>query len=201
MESPPPHEITRLLHAWNQGDPQALESLAPLVYAELHRLAANYLNGERPGHILQTTALINEAWIRLLGWKNVEWKNKAHFLGVSSELMRRVLVDFARSREYQKRGGGSIQVSLSEASNIANPETSLDVVALDEALEKLTQLDARQSRIVEMRFFCGMQEEEIAAALGISVATVKRDWTVARLWLLNELQPGKLHDTGSVPTN
>ncbi len=198
MESPPPHEVTRLLQAWNQGSQQALEELAPLVYAELHRLAAHYLSAERPGHMLQTTALINEAWVRLLDWKNVEWKNKAHFLGVSSELMRRILVDFARSRDYQKRGGNAIQVSLSEATHVANPESSLNVIALDEALQKLAQLDQRQSRIVEMRFFGGMQEDEIADALDISVATVKRDWSVARLWLLNELQSNESHDAGSV---
>ena len=191
-------EVTQLLLAWKNGDAAALEELIPLVQAELHRLARHYMRNERAGHPLQPTALVNEAYIRLIEWQNVEWQNRAHFFGVSAQLMRRILVDFARSRDYQKRGGNAIQVSLSEATHVANPESSLNVIALDEALQKLAQLDQRQSRVVEMRFFGGMQEDEIADALDISVATVKRDWSVARLWLLNELQSNESHDAGSV---
>ncbi len=194
MDSPSSHDVTRLLEAWNHGSPEALEALVPLVHAELRRLAAHYLSAERPGHLLQTTALINEAWVRLLGWKTVEWKNRAHFLGVSAALMRRILVDFARARAYRKRGGNAIQVSFSEAAKVAEAELNLDVLALDEALERLARLDPRQSRVVEMRFFGGMEEEQIAAALNISLATVKRDWSVARLWLLNELHSDKTDD-------
>lgn len=193
MDSPSGHDVTQLLHAWSEGDREALDDLIPLIYTELHRLAGHYMHAERPGHILQTTALINEAWMRLSEWKNVEWQNRAHFYGVAAQMMRRVLVDIARSRGYLKRGGSAIQVSLDEASGILTYQ-NLDLLALHEALDNLSELDARQARVVEMRFFGGLEEAEIAAVLDVSVPTVKRDWRLAKLWLLNELYGESLGD-------
>jgi len=184
------HDITQLLLAWGDGDQTALEKLAPLVHAELHRLAKRYMAGERRGHLLQTTALVNEAYLRLVDWKAVRWQNRAHFFGVSAGLMRRVLVDFARSQNYAKRGGGALRVSLGEAAAVS-PEPSIDLLALDEALGRLSALDARQARVVELRFFGGMELEEIAEALKVSLGTVKRDWGLAKLWLLRELRRGE----------
>src|SRR5215470_7385066 len=179
-------EITQLLVAWNNGDAAALEQLTPLVQAELHRLAKRYMAGERPGHILQTTALVNEAFMRLIDWQNVEWRNRAHFFGLSARIMRSVLVDFARARHREKRGGAAIQVSLSEVANIAQ-ERSADLVALDDALQSLEKLDPRQARVVELRFFAGLSLEETAEALKVSLSTVRRDWSLAEAWLFREL--------------
>lgn|SRR2546429_8405849 len=186
MTTHSPKEITRLLVAWGDGDESALAELAPLVYEELHRLAHHYMSGERGGHTLQTTALVNEAYVRLIDWKNVRWQNRAHFFGVSAQLMRRILVDFARARGYHKRGGGQYPVTLDEAAVVAD-DKGTDMVALDEALNSLAKLDARQSRVVELRFFGGLSIEEAAEVLKISPATVRRDWSLARAWLHREL--------------
>jgi len=186
MHTHSPKEITRLLVAWSDGDKSALEELTPLVYDELHRLAHRYMRGERAGHTLQTTALVNEAYTRLIDWKNVRWQNRAHFFGVSAELMRRILVDFARARGYQKRGGGMRAVTLNDAINVSN-EKGVDLIALDEALSALAELDPRQSKVVELRFFGGLTNEEAAEVLNVSVATVRRDWSLASAWLHREL--------------
>ena len=179
-------EITRLLVAWSNGDHSALAELTPLVYQELHRLAHHYMGDERTGHTLQTTALVNEAYLRLIDWKNVRWQNRAHFFGVSAQLMRRILVDFARSHSYQKRGGDLRPVALDEAAFVDAQGT--DMVALDEALKSLAELDARQSKVVELRFFGGLTNDEVAEVLKVSEATVRRDWSLARAWLHRELQ-------------
>jgi RNA polymerase sigma factor (TIGR02999 family) len=178
--------ITQLLVAWGQGDEAALEQLSPLVYGELHRLARHYMAGERSGHLLQTTALVNEAYLRLIDWKNVEWQNRAHFFGLAAQMMRRILVDFARAEHRAKRGGDALRVSLTQAANILQ-EQNADLVALDDALNALAELDARQSRVVELRFFGGLSLEEIAAVLDVSVGTVRRDWSLAKAWLYDRL--------------
>lgn len=175
-----------MLVDWGNGDQAALEKLTPLVYSELHRLARRYMGRERTGHTLQTSALVNEAYIRLIDWKNIQWQNRAHFFAVSAQLMRRILVDFARSRTYAKRGGAARNVSLEEAT-VVSREKSADVVALDDALDSLAQLNERQSRVVELRFFGGLSLEEIAEVLQVSVGTVRRDWSLARAWLHREL--------------
>ena len=186
------HEITRLLLAWSEGDGEALDQLAPLVYAELRRLAKSYMRKERAGHTLQTTALINEAYLRLIDAGQVEWRNRAHFFGVAACAMRQILVAMARERGCQKRGGGARQVSLDEAMVIdAGPDE--DLVALDEALEALAQFDARKAQVVEMRFFGGLTEAEIAATLDVSSETVRRDWRLARSWLRRKLS-GETND-------
>jgi len=180
-------DVTGLLQAWSEGDDRALERLLPLVEAELRRLARGYMTRERRGHTLQATALINEAFMRLTGARAVRWQDRAHFLGISARLMRRVLVDHARARGYQKRGGGAFKTTLNEAL-VVTPAPSLDLVALDRALEKLATVDLRKSRVVEMRFFGGMSIEETAEALHVSTDTIKRDWRLAKLWLLRELE-------------
>jgi RNA polymerase sigma factor (TIGR02999 family) len=186
MQTQSPKEITRLLVAWGDGDEAALEELTPLVHEELHRLAHHYMGGERSGHTLQTSALVNEAYVRLIDWKNVRWQSRAHFFGVSAQLMRRILVDFARSRAYQKRGGGALAVSLDEAAFVSD-DKGADLVALDEALGELAKLNARQSQVVELRFFGGLSVEETAEVLKVSSGTVERDWSLARAWLHREL--------------
>jgi len=186
MQTHSPNDITRLLTAWTDGDQSALEKLVPLVESELHRLAHHYMGRERPGHTLQTSALVNEAYIRLIDWKNVRWQNRAHFFAVSAQLMRRILVDFARERNYLKRGGGALQVSLAEAESLPL-ERNDDLVALDEALAKLTQFDDRKGRVVELRFFGGLSVREVAEVLKVSEETVMRDWRLAKVWLLREL--------------
>ncbi|MBS1809122.1 MAG: sigma-70 family RNA polymerase sigma factor [Acidobacteria bacterium] len=186
MEPPLPPNITQLLVAWNQGNQGALTQLIPLVHQELHRLAHHYLAGERQGHLLQTTALVNEAYLRLIDAQQVEWQNRAHFFGISAHLMRQILVQFAREQQRAKRGGKGIQVSLSEVAHIST-QKSPDLVALDDALSRLEQLDARQSRIVELRFFGGLSLEEAAEVLKVSVSTVRRDWRVAQIWLHQQL--------------
>jgi RNA polymerase sigma-70 factor (ECF subfamily) len=184
---PSAHEVTRLLRAWGGGDEAALARLAPLVEAELHKLAGAYLRRERPGHTLQATALVNEAYLRLIDDSAVEWQNRAHFYGIAAQLMRRILVDHARRRRKLKRGGNPERVSLTEVDRRVAEEPSADIVALDEALSSLSQFDARKSQIVELKFFGGMQEEAIAEVLKISLRTVQREWNLARAWLYNEL--------------
>jgi RNA polymerase sigma-70 factor (ECF subfamily) len=180
------HELTQLLRAWSDGDEQALDKLMPLIYAELHRLARRYMAGERPGHTLQTSALVNEAYLRLVDVKNVNWQNRAHFFGVSAQLMRRILVDFARSRRSLKRGGETLTVSLEEGSIVASG-VGADVVALDDALKTLAAIDPRRSLVVELRFFGGLSAEEAAKVLKVSAETVLHDWKLAKVWLLREL--------------
>ena len=186
MTETSPEEITQLLLSWSDGDEAALERLAPLVHAELYRLARRYMSQEKPGHTLQATALVNEAYLRLIDWKNVRWQNRAHFFGVSAQLMRRILVDHARSRKYEKRGGGAIKVSLEEAA-IVSREQPADFVALDDALNELAEVDPRKSRIVELRFFGGLSVEETAEVLKVSPRTVMREWSLAQAWLYREL--------------
>ena len=186
MSDPPPH-ITELLLAWNAGDDQALDRLMPLVHDELHRLAHRYIAGERPGHPLQTTALVNEAYLRLIDSSRVRWQNRAHFFAVSAQLMRRILVDAARARHKLKRGGGAIHVALDDAAVIGH-EPSPDLVALDEALQTLAAFDERKSKVVELRFFGGLSVDETAEVLKVSAVTVMRDWGLAKAWLLRELE-------------
>jgi RNA polymerase sigma-70 factor, ECF subfamily len=182
-----PGAVTELLRAWAHGDDGALERLAPLVEAELRRLARAYMRRERRGHTLQTTALVNEAFLRLTDARTVGWQDRAHFLGIAARLMRRVLVDHARARGYRKRGGGAQRVTLDDRL-VGSPEPALDVVALDGALEALAAVDARKGRVIELRFFGGLSVEETAQVLGVSPDTVKRDWRLAKLWLLHELE-------------
>ena len=193
MTEVPAHEVTQLLRAWREGDERALEKLMPLVYEELHRLARRYMAGERPGHTLQTSALVNEAYLRLVDVKNVNWQDRAHFFGVSAQLMRRILVDFARSRRSLKRGGEILTVSLEEGS-IASLDKGADVVALDDALKTLAAMDARRIRVVELRFFGGLNAQETAAVLKVSAETVLHDWKLAKVWLLRELSVGKANE-------
>ncbi len=190
MGTPYQQEITDLLQAWSEGDQAALAKLTPLVYEELHRLAKHYMARERPDHTLQTTALVNEAYLRLINWKKVSWRNRAHFFGVSARLMRHVLVDFARRRPRHMQKGGALHVSLDEAM-VLTRERSADLVAVDDALKTLAGLDLRKSEIVELRFFAGLTVEETAEVLKISPITVKREWGKARAWLLRELSREK----------
>jgi len=186
-------QITRLLLAWGQGDQAALDALMPLVYDELRKVAARHLRGQRPGHTLQTTALVNEAYLRLIDASQVQWQNRAHFFAVAAHFMRRILVDFARMRNYQKRGGGAQPVALDEAMIVA-PERGADLLALDEALTRLQALDARQAQVIELRYFGGLSEEETAEALKVSVRTVRRDWKFARVWLHRDLTGRGVND-------
>ena len=179
--------------AWSEGEEGAYEQLIPLVYEELHRLAKRYMRRERSGHTLQTSALVNEAYLRLIGTRDVHWQNRAHFFAVSARLMRRILVDFARTKHNLKHGGAALQVTMDEALAISS-EPSADLLALDEALSRLTALHPRQAEIVEMRYFGGLQEEEIAQVLKVSLRTVQQDWRLARLWLYRELRTGKEDD-------
>jgi len=181
-----PENVTQLLIDWGNGDKDALDALVPLVYDELRRQAARYLRRESPGHTLQTTALIHEAYLRLVDQKNVRWQNRAHFFGIAANMMRRILVDHARTKKRAKRGGSNIRVSFRD---VAAPKQNqeVDVVAIDRALEKLNKIDEQQSKIVELRFFSGLTVEETATVLGISPATVKRDWSMAKAWLHREI--------------
>lgn len=185
-----PHEITRLLEDWGNGDRQALEKLTPLVYDELHRLASRYLRQERPGHTLQSTALVNEAYMKLAGQHSVRWQNRAHFFGIAAQLIRRILVDYARTKGAAKRGANSPRLSLDEALGVTDRsgECDLDLVALNDALEELAKIDARQSRLVELRFFAGLTVEETAEVMQMSPASVKREWTAAKAWLFREIR-------------
>jgi RNA polymerase sigma factor (TIGR02999 family) len=189
MTAQSPQEATRLLAARGDGDKQELAALMPMVYDELRRLAHHHLGRERAGHTLQTTALVHEAYLRLVGQKEARWQNRAQFIAVASQMMRRVLVDYARARGFAKRGGGERRVSLDEAM-VVSDERAADVVALDEALNALAQFDERKSRMVELRFFGGLSIEETAEVLGVSPGTVMRDWTLAKAWLQREISTG-----------
>jgi len=186
MSQPSVQEITHLLLAWGRGDEMALERLMPLVYEELRRVARHYMNHQRPGHTLQTTALVNEAYLRLIDSSQVQWQNRAHFFAVSAQLMRRILVDFARASGNLKRGGGARAVSLDAAMEVSS-ERGADLIALDDALNTLAAMNPRQSQVVELRYFGGLSEEETAEALKVSTRTVRRDWSLARAWLYREL--------------
>jgi len=179
--------VTGLLLAWGEGDEAALEQLMPLVHAELRRLARRHMGHERPGHTLQATALVNEAYLRLIDVRKIHWQNRAHFFAMSARLMRRILVDFARSKHYQKRGGNAQKVTFDEALAVSN-ERGGDLVAVDDALVALAAVDPRKSQVVEMRFFGGLSVEETAEALHVSGDTVMRDWKLAKVWLLRELK-------------
>jgi len=187
MSAGPDVELTLLLKAWSAGDQKALADLVPHIQRELHRLASRYMVGERANHPLQTTALINEAYIRLIEWKNVQWQNRAHFFAVAAQMMRRILVDAARAREGSKRSGGTVETALNEQL-LASPQRAPDLVALDHALTRLAELDARKSKIVELRFFGGLSLQETAAALQISDRTILREWNLAKAWLYRELK-------------
>ncbi|HET9407499.1 MAG TPA: sigma-70 family RNA polymerase sigma factor [Candidatus Sulfotelmatobacter sp.] len=185
MSSEPSKEVTRLLGAWSRGDAQAREELMPLVYTELRRLAASYLRRERSDHTLQPTALVHEAYLRLVEQKNVQLQDRSHFFGVTAQVMRRILVDHARSHLAEKRGSGGAKVPLNEAI-IMSQEQPAQLLALNESLTRLAEVDAQQARVVELRIFAGLTVEETAEVLGISTATVKRDWSMAKAWLLQE---------------
>ena len=187
--SAPKPEITEILRTWGDGSREVLDVLLPLVYDELHRQAHRYLRGERAGHTLQTTALINEAYLKLIEQKNVGWESRTHFFAIAASLMRRILIDYARSKKRIKRGGVDLQdyVPLDDNLLIAVGESNLDLLDLDAALTRLTEMDEQQSKIVELKFFSGLSIEETAKALGISPATVKRDWNMAKAWLYQEL--------------
>jgi RNA polymerase sigma-70 factor, ECF subfamily len=191
MNAPSEAQITLLLRAWSQGEDQALEELTPLVYQELYRLAQRQMAREKPGHVLQNTALVNEFYLRLTKLRGMDWQDRTHFFAVSARLMRRILTDLARSRLYQKRGGAIQHVPLNEAF-VGGRKPEVDLVALDRALEDLAAIDERKSRVVELRFFGGLSVEETAEALCISEDTVKRDWKFAKHWLLCELS-GQAH--------
>ena len=188
----PQHEITRLLADWSNGDQQALEKLTPLVYDELRRLAGRYLRQERAGHTLQSTALVHEAYLKLVGQNNVRWQNRAHFFGIAAQMIRRILVDYARARKADKRGSGAEKLSLDEAIALPGGQ-DLDLVALDDALEGLAKIDPRQSRLVELRFFAGLTIEETAEVMQMSLATAKRDWVSAKAWLSREVRRQSAH--------
>ena len=181
------HDVSHLLARWRDGDEAALQELVPIVHDELRRLARRQMAGERPGHTLQPTALVNEAYLRLVSLKQMQWQDRAHFFAMAARLMRRILVDVARSRGYQKRGGGAQRVSFTKAVDVAQGQPT-DVVALDHALEALARIDGRKSQVVELRFFGGLSIEETAEALNVSRETVKRDWTFAKMWLLRHLR-------------
>ena len=186
MAAPPSQTVTQLLVAWSQGEQAALEKLVPLVYTELRRVAHRYMGRERPGHTLQTTALVNEAYLRLIDASQVRWQDRAHFFAVSAQLMRRILVDFARSRRYLKRGGGAQKISFDEAL-VASPGRGRDLAALDDAMIALASTDARKSQVVELRFFGGLTVKETAEVLKVSPDTVLRDWRLAKAWLGREM--------------
>ena len=189
VPSSPTHEVTQLLVAWGNGDKAALDRLMPLVHTELRRLARHYMSRERSGHTLQTSALVNEAYLRLVDQEGMRWENRAHFFGIAARLMRQILVEHARGRQAAKRGGGQYRLSLSKVDRIASaPDVNL--LALDEALGRLETLDPQKSRVVELRYFGGLGIEETAEVIGISPATVKRDWGMARAWLRRELGDG-----------
>jgi RNA polymerase sigma factor (TIGR02999 family) len=188
MAAGSPPDATELLQAWSRGDVSAFDQLVPLVYQELRALAGRYMRNERPDHTLQPTSLVNEAYLRLIDLNRVQWQNRAHFLAVAATTMRRILVEFARSRHRQKRGGDVNLIALDDAPDVGRA-TNADLVALDEALTALAAVDRRMSQVVEMRFFGGLTVEETAAALNISPETVMRDWKTAKAWLLRELRP------------
>jgi len=186
MVEPGAHELTELLLAWGDGDEEALDRIAPLVHAELYRLAKRYMSKERPDHLLQTSALINEAYLRLIDWKAVRWQNRAHFFGVAAQMMRRILVDFARRRPKLDKGAEALNISLDEAMTVSAEKDS-DLLALDEALQGLAAIDERKSQIVELRFFGGLSVDETAEVMKIAPITVIREWNKAKAWLYREL--------------
>ena len=186
MKSLASKEITQLLSAWSNGDQKALDKLMPLVYEELHRLAARYMRRENPGHTLQTSALVNEAYIKLIGQKNVQWQNRAHFFGIAAQLMRRILVDHARTHGALKRGAGASRLPLDETAIVAL-DRSTDFILIDDALRNLARIDPSKSRIVEMRFFGGLTTEEIAEVEKVSPSTIEREWRKAKAWLYREI--------------
>ncbi len=188
--TPSQNEVTKLLVDWGDGNQAALEELMPLVYGELHRIAHRRMGRERAGHTLQTSALVNEAFVRLVDQRRVKWRNRAHFFAVCAQLMRRVLVDYARGRLYAKRGGGAIKVSLDEGVAAAEGQTA-EVIALDDALKSLAEIDPRKSQIVELRYFGGLSIEETAQALDVSPGTVMREWTLAKAWLFRTITEDK----------
>ena len=190
MALPSNHEVTQLLKAWTNGDEQALEKLTPLVYGQLHHVAERLMAGERPGHTLQTTALVNEVYLKLVDCEQLNWQDRAHFFAVSARLMRRILIDFARSRGYQKRGGGAFHLSLDETPSVCQ-EPDAQIVAVDDALKSLAAVDERKSQVVELKFFGGLSIEETAEVLKVSPETVVRDWRLAKVWLLRELSERK----------
>lgn len=183
-----PHEISELLTAWSNGDQDAVNQLIPIVYQELHRLAARYMRKEKPGITLQTSALVNEAYLKLVDQKNVRWQNRAHFFGIAAQLMRRILLDHARSRARLKRGGGDLKLSL-DPEAIAGSNGAQDFLHLDKALTALSEADPRKGRIVEMKIFCGLNTEEVAEVEKVSPSTVEREWRKAKAWLHREMQP------------
>ena len=194
------HSVTQLLLAWRQGDQAALEQMIPLVYQKLRLMARHYMAGQKPGHTLQATALVNEAYVRLIDCQQVNWKDRAHFFAISAQMMRRVLVEFARSHQYQKRGGGVRKTSLDEAL-IASPHRGHDLVALDDAINALAASYPRQSQVVELRFFGGLSVEETAEVLQVSAVTVMRDWQLAKVWLARELRKRDRHAGKTVGAN
>ena len=183
-----PHRVTQLLAEWSDGDNAALVELTPLVYEELRRLAHHFMEGQRPDHTLQTTALVDEAYLRLADQTKPSWQNRAHFFAVAARAMRQILVNYARSKRAQKRGGGALKVELDEAA-VVSPEQSQAIVDLHEALERLGTLDSRKARVVELKYFGGLNHDEIAEVMKVSAVTVRRDWVFAKAWLYNELQP------------
>src|SRR2546430_7871605 len=188
MDTPstPQHRVTQLLQQWSRGDDAAVVELTPLVYEELRRLAHHHMSGQRPDHTLQTTALVNEAYLRLADQTNPNWQSRAHFFAVAARAMRRILVSYARSNRAQKRGGGGTKIELDEAA-ILSPEQSNEIVDVHEALEKLGKLDSRKARVVELKYFGGLNHDEIAEVMKISTVTVRRDWVFAKAWLYDEL--------------
>ena len=188
------HEVTQLLIDWGNGDQAALDRLMPLVQAELRRMARRYMSRQNPGHTLQTTALINEAFLKLVGSHDKHFQNRAHFFGVAAQAMRHILVDYARAKQVEKRGGGAQQVSLDEALTVS-AERAAELVALDDALKELANIDSRKSRVVELRYFGGLSVEETAEVLNVSAVTVMRDWSLAKAWLHRELSKGGENDS------
>jgi RNA polymerase sigma factor (TIGR02999 family) len=191
MASGPAPDVTQLLINWSRGDQAALEQLMPLVYGELRRLAAAYLRRERSNHTLQSTALVNEAFLRMVQQHEVQWRNRAHFYGIAAQMIRRILVDYARSQHAEKRGSGAVKLELDEAMAVAQTAPDVDLLALNDALDRLTLLDERQSRVVELRFFAGLSIEETAEVLHLSPASIKREWQTARAWLYREMSTAR----------
>ena len=194
MAQTSPQEVTQLLLAWSEGDKTALKKLIPVVHGELHRLACHYMAGERTGHTLQTTALVNEAYLRLTDYRRMKWNDRTHFFAVCAQLMRRILVDHARRHRYQKRGAGKQPLSLDEAA-VVSAEVNQDLVEIDDALTALGRIDMRKGRIVELRFFGGLDIEETAAVLKVSARTVRREWRTAKAWLYRELSRDEVRET------
>ena len=193
MPTPEPQRLTQLLVAWSDGDQKALDELFPLVYEELRQMARRQMRRERPGHTLRTTALVNDAYLRLVDQRVVRWQNRAHFFAIAAQMMRRILVDHARAKRYEKRGGGAVHVPIEEAAVLAHGKEA-EIIALDEALHALAEIDPRRARVVELRYFGGLSNEEIGEVLKVSPNTVTRDWNMARAWLYQELSGEKPDD-------